>query len=238
MQRYFVNNKNNNIVTIIGDDYHHMVNVMRMKIDDQIEISYNRNLYRGKIIDIKDDMVIVSLIEEREEHNELDINITIAQALVKEDKLDLILQKGTELGVNHFMPIMMKRCVIKINDKIDTKLNRWQKICKEASEQAKREVIPTVNRPMTIKELINLDFDIKILCSVTEKQNNLKLIFSKLKPSDKIVIVVGPEGGITKEEEQLLIDNGYIPVSLGNRILRTETVSLFVASIINYELMR
>jgi len=239
MQRYFVNIKNNNIFIITNDDYHHIANVMRMNINDKIEVFYDNKLYLCKIDQLNIGNVIVSIVKELEENSELSINITIAQALVKEEKLDYILQKGTELGIARFIPVTMDRCIIKIdNNKIDKKLSRWMKICKEASEQSKRLVIPSIDYPTSLKKLIKLEFDYKILCSVNEKENNIKRVLHDIKESDTILVVIGPEGGITDAEERLLTDNGFISVSLGSRVLRTETASLFIASIINYELMR
>ncbi len=239
MQRYFVNVKANNNFIIINDDYHHIVNVMRMNIGDQIEVSYYNKLYLCKIDNIEINKIILSIVNELNENNELNVNLVLAQALVKEEKFEYILQKGTELGINAFIPIIMDRSIVKLdNHKIDKKKTRWSRICKEASEQSKRLIIPRINDPITIKELIKLNYDYKILCSTNEKENNIKRVLQNLKENDTILIVIGPEGGITDIEEQLLIDNGFIKVSLGSRVLRTETASLFVASIINYELMR
>jgi 16S rRNA (uracil1498-N3)-methyltransferase len=239
MQRYFVNNKINNIFKITNDDYHHIVNVMRMNINDKIEVLYEKKLYLCEIENISSNCVNAKIIEEINENNELDVNITIAQALVKEDKMNYILQKSTELGINSFIPLIMDRSIIKIDNKSsDKKIVRWQKICKEASEQCKRNVVPTVNQILNIKELIKLDYDYKILCSLNEKETNIKMVLPKLKKHDKIVVVIGPEGGITNNEEKTLIENGFISVTLGDRVLRTETVAVFIASIINYELMR
>jgi 16S rRNA (uracil1498-N3)-methyltransferase len=239
MQRYFLDKKEQNNFIISGDDYHHIINVMRMNINDNIEIIYDKELYICQIKEIINNSVIAEIILNKEENNELDVNITIAQALVKDDKMEYILQKGTELGVANFIAINMERSIVKLeSNKQDKKIIRWQKICKEASEQSKRNIVPKVDNVLSIKELIKLNYNYKLLCSVNEKKINVKTILQKIKKDDKIVIVIGPEGGLTDQEEQLLITNGYIRVSLGNRVLRTETASLYITSIINYELMR
>lgn len=239
MQRYFLDKKEQNNFIISGDDYHHIINVMRMNINDNIEIIYDKELYICQIKEIINNSVIAESILNKEENNELDVNITIAQALVKDDKMEYILQKGTELGVANFIVINMERSIVKLeSNKQDKKIIRWQKICKEASEQSKRNIVPKIDNVLSIKELIKLNYNYKLLCSVNEKKINVKTILQKIKKDDKIVIVIGPEGGLTDQEEQLLITNGYIRVSLGNRVLRTETASLYITSIINYELMR
>jgi 16S rRNA (uracil1498-N3)-methyltransferase len=239
MQRYFMNKKDINKFIITGDDYHHITKVMRMKLNDEIEIIYNKELYICNIIEINNHSVICNIKEHIKENNELEVDITIAQSLVKEEKLEYIFQKGTELGVNNFILINSERSIVKIEvNKQDKKIVRWQKICKEASEQSKRNIIPNIVDIVSIKQLVNLEYDYKILCSVNEKTINIKTILPKLKKDDKIIVVIGPEGGFTDKEEQYLINNGFISVSLGNRVLRTETASLYVASLINYELMR
>lgn len=239
MQRYFVLEKDNNLFKIKGDDYHHIVNVMRLKINDKIEVVYNNIVYLSLIEKIENNIVYASMIDIIESNSELSIDVTIAQALVKEDKFDLILQKGTELGVKSFIPVAMERSIVKLDqNKALNKLNRWQKICKEASEQSKRIIIPQVKAIKSINDLTKLDYDYKILCSVNEEVRTIKKVLQDIKINSKIIVVIGPEGGLTHLEEKKLIDNGYIRVSLGNRVLRTETASLFIMSLINYELMR
>ena len=152
--------------------------------------------------------------------------------------MDYILQKGTELGANKFIPLIVDRSVVKLNDKSDKKQKRWQTIVKEAAEQSKRLEVPTVANPCNIKELAKLDYDLKILCSVNETSKNIKTVLSNISISDRILVVVGSEGGFTNLEEQELIKNGFVSASLGNRVLRTETASLFVLSVINYIFMR
>lgn len=152
--------------------------------------------------------------------------------------MDFILQKCCELGVSRIIPLNTKRSIVKLDSKETKKIERWNKILKEASEQSKRVVIPTVSNICSIEDLVEEDYDIKILCTVNELSNDIKKVLSKDLNGARIVIVIGPEGGFEKEEEQTLIANGYVPTSLGKRVLRTETASLYALSIINYITMR
>lgn len=235
MQRYF---KDTNLDTfeLSSEDSYHIIKVMRNKIGDKVEVVIDKKLYICEITNLNDP-VIVKRLEEVECDSELPCYITIAQSLVKEQKMDLILQKCCELGVSEIIPVNTTRSIVKLDKKENKKAMRWNKILKEASEQSKRVVIPTLNDIMDIKDLTKLDYDIKILCTVNELSMSLKQVLSKDLNGLKILLVIGPEGGFTDKEEQTLIDNGFISTSFGTRVLRTETASLYALSIINYILM-
>ena len=236
MQRYF---KDTNLDTfeLSSDDSYHIIKVMRNNIGDKVEVVIDKTLYICEIIKI-DNLVTVKKLEEVECDSELPCYVTIAQSLVKEQKMDLILQKSCELGASEIIPINTTRSIVKLDKKESKKIDRWNKILKEASEQSKRIVIPKVNEIMDIKDIAKLDYDIKILCTVNELSTSLKKVLSKDLNNVKIILVIGPEGGFTDSEEKILIDNGFISTSFGNRVLRTETASLYALSIINYILMR
>jgi len=237
MQRYFVSEINDNKFKLSIEDSHHIETVMRMNLGDLIEVIFNNQLYIAKII--KFNPVIVEIIEKNNTNNELENKVIICQSLVKETKMDLILQKCTELGMYSFIPLSVKNSIIKGSNKdFEKKVIRWQKIVEGASRQSKRNIIPKVNKVIDINELLKLDFDLKILCTVNEVSRSLKYVLQNHKNCDTMIIVIGPEGGFTKEEEQLLIDNGYISTSLGNLVLRTETAGICVLSMINYEYER
>lgn len=235
MQRYFCNNKIDNIYTLNRDDSYHISNVMRMKLNDLVEIVDNGNTCICKIISFNP--VKVEIKEKIIENNELDRKIIVVQSLVNENKMDLILQKNCELGMYAFYPFKAQNSVVKENDKIDKKIIRWQKIVKEASEQSKRNIIPEVREILDLNRLCKLEADVKILLSVNELSKNLKNVLQDNKTYGTIIIVVGPEGGFTNEEEEKLINNGFIRTSLGKRVLRTETASLVALSMMNYEWM-
>ena len=235
MQRYFCNDKENNEYLLSKDDSYHILKVMRMNIHDKIEIVDNKHVYLCEINNINP--VKAKVINEIIEQHENEKNIILIQSLVNENKMDYILQKGCELGVNEFYSLKAANCVIKENNKSDKKIIRWQKIVKEASEQSKRNIIPKVHNIVDIKELCELYGDLKILLSVNEKEKNLKKVLKENKKCDTLIIVVGPEGGFTKNEEDILIKSGFISTSLGSRVLRTETAGMVAISMINYEWM-
>lgn len=238
MQRYFCFKKDDNKFILDLDDSYHIVKVMRMNIGDLVEIVYDKNVYISKIINLKPN-VIVEIKEIKDEYNELSKKICICQSLVKEAKMDLILQKSTELGAYEFIPLKVKNSIIKGN-KLDfsKKVCRWQKIVQEACCQSKRNIIPKVMNVMSIKEIGDLEYDLKILCTVNELSTTIKNVLQNNKECDTMIIVVGPEGGFTNEEEKYLIDKGFISTSLSKLVLRTETASIALLSMINYEFER
>ena len=232
MQRYFAINKDNDKLILKESDIHHIKKVMRMKIGDKIEVIYNKINYLCEIDNL--DSFNIKILEIQDEDNEMDLDVTIAIGLVKEQKMDLILQKLTELGIKKIIPLKMERSIVKLDDnKYKKKLERWNSICKEASEQSHRNIIPEITNQMTISELLKLDYDDKYVCSTIEEDNLLVNYIEKISKCDRIIFVIGPEGGISSNEEEKLITNGYIPVSFGNRILRVETAAIFIASILN-----
>ncbi len=235
MQRYFAVDKNLNLDK---QDIFHIIKVMRMNINDEIQIVYDRKVYLCKITDISKNDVKFSAMKELKENNELNKEITIAFSLVNETKTDFILQKCTELGATSFIPINAKRCKVKIDNKQDKKVSRWNTIVKEAAEQSYRSLCPKVSNVKSLSEISKLDYDLKILCSTIEKEKTIKNVLQKIESYDKIIIVVGPEGGFDSEEEKILLENGFTSTSLGSTILRTETAPVFVMSALRYEFMR
>ena len=236
MQRYFKDTKDK-IYALSTEDSHHIIKVMRMNINDEIEIVNNEKLNIAKIINIDSNIATVENIKEIDSDNELPLSITLVQSAIKEQKMDYILQKSCELGIEDIKILNTKRSIIKLAKNDNKKITRWNKILKEASEQSKRNKLPVVSSIIDINELIKLDYNIKILCTVNEKEKTIKKLLSNININDRILFVVGPEGGFTDDEETLMIGNGFIPVTLGKRVLRTETVALFVLSNINYEIM-
>ncbi len=227
MQRYFSNELKENKLTLSKEDLYHINTVMRMKDNAKIEVVYNNTLYICNLSNNK-----AEILEEKEKLNNTR-QISLVIPLLKEQKMDYILQKATELNVSKIYPTIMERSVIKINDKSDKKLIRWNKIVKEAAEQSKRLDIPTVERIHTLKEIIKLQGN-TYLCSTKEKINNIKQVLENTNSNENLIFIIGPEGGISDSEEEYLINNNIIPISLGNNILRAETAPLYILSTIIY----
>lgn len=232
MQRYFVKSRDEHQNFVIeSSDLHHIKNVMRNVIGDQIEVVFERQVYLCTIKELEP--LTLEIINSYNEDRDLPLELTIAVGLVNEQKFDLILQKLTELGVTTIIPVKMERSIVKLDDtKIEKKLIRWEKICKEASEQSHRLDVPKITAPMTIKELINYPADQKLICSLTEETKSLDNYLTNTLTS--LLFVIGPEGGISPKEENFLLQNNFSSTTLGKRVLRVETATIYVASIINY----
>ena len=232
MQRYFAKDYKDKLI-LEDSDIHHIKNVMRMKIGESIEVVYDNTLYICKIDSLNPIELKIESVNDKE--NKINLDITIAVALVKEQKMDLILQKLTELGVNTIIPISMERSIVKLDEaKFNKKKVRWETICKEASEQSKRTSIPVITDIMSVKELAKMESDFKLVASTKEKSKMLNYYLQNVNNCAKIILVVGPEGGISDREEAILNDNGFDSISFGNLIFRVETAAIYAASIFNF----
>lgn len=241
MQKFFV--KSNQIeddkIRIIGTDVNHIINVLRLKANDEIQIC-NEETSQNYICQIylyNKQEVMCKILQKIEANAETKVVIDVYQGIPKADKMEFIIQKTTELGAKSITPVAMERCVSKINGKDENKkIERWQKIAEVAAKQSKRDVIPIVNRVNTIKELCLKikNYDVFLVAYEEEKENSLKQILQQNKV-EKIGFLIGPEGGIDKKEIEVLVENGAKTVTLGNRILRTETAPIAIVSNIVYE---
>ena len=246
MMKFFVNNENivNEKIKISGSDVNHIKNVLRMKVGEKIEICNNETSmnYICTLTEIEKNYVIADIVQELTSNTEGNVKLHIFQGLPKADKMELIIQKGTELGVSKFVPVQLKRSIVKISGKdAEKKLLRWQKIAEVAAKQCKRDIIPDVSHIVNINDICEIvsEYDLVLLCYEEENENYIKNELQKIKNSKeklKIAVIIGPEGGMAEEEVEILEKAGAKVVSLGKRILRTETVALMVSSIIMYEL--
>lgn len=231
MQRYFVQEKNNDKFILNDSDIHHIKRVMRCKNNDRIEVVYKETVFLCNIDDI--DSLTLSIIDSYQEDRELNINLTVAVSLVQEQKFDLILQKLTELGVSSIIPVKTERSIIKIDQsKQEKKKLRWETICKEASEQSHRVTVPKIYNIMTLKELLNNKKQLNLICSLNDNTKPLQEYLTE--EVKELLFIIGPEGGFAPKEEEFLIENGFQGTSLGKRVLRVETAAIYVASIVGY----
>lgn len=246
MPKFFVTDKaiHNHEIEIVGKDVNHIKNVLRKKKGEQLIIcSEDTSIdYLCEIAKLEEDAIRCNILEELDTNVESDIKVTIFQGLPKADKMEFIIQKAVELGVYDITPVEMKRCVVKLADKDKAKkMQRWQKIAEVASKQSGRNRIPKIDDVISVKNICNLctEYDIVIVAYEKEKENKLRYELERLKSNEtenlKIAVLIGPEGGIDETEINLLKENGAKIVTLGNRVLRTETVALNVLSIIMYE---
>ena len=235
MQRYFSKEKKDNLFILSDSDLYHIKTVMRMKENEHVEVVYNEHVYLCCIHYVNSN-VNIEIIEELESSLSNEPYVVLIMPFLKEQKMDLIFQKATELGVAEIILTDFERSIVKIDDKKkDSKVERWCRIMKEAAEQSMRLNIPSI-KIMPKKEVFELD-GLKILCSTNEKTNNIKNVLKNNSNYAKILIVIGPEGGISSKEEEEYQTHGFIKTTLGKQILRVETVPLFVLSNIRYENM-
>ena len=248
MPRFFVKNEQikEKTIEIIGEDIKHIKNVLRKQIGDDIEICDRdtKKSYICKIEKIEDKIILTKIVKELQSNDNM-IEVDIYQGLPKADKMELIIQKSIELGANAIIPVKMKRCVVKIDSKDEIKkITRWQKIAESAAKQSGRNEIPQIKNIVDIEKIIQLidQYDKVIVAYENEKENTIKHELLNLKEKIrvnnkiKIAIVIGPEGGLEEKDVETLKQYGAVSVTLGNRILRTETVALNILSIIMYEL--
>ena len=229
MQHYFVNIVNSKIC-FTKQDEHHILRVMRMRVNDEIIAIFNKKEYLCEIISLNP--LDVTIKEELNTNNEFDKNITLFFALAKGDKIDLVIQKATELGVSKIVLIQTKNCVTKFdNEDFKRKVDRYYLIAKEASEQSHRQLIPEI---LGVYSLNNIPSD--LLCDINflayEKCESSETL--DIGDANSVSIMIGPEGGFDIKEVELLKQIGFKLVSLGKRILRTETAAISALSVIGY----
>jgi 16S rRNA (uracil1498-N3)-methyltransferase len=241
MQRYFVEPDlfTDDEITITGDDVHHIVNVMRAKEGEQILVSDGAGrTSRVRLTALTPKEVKGQVVEMLTEQTEMPVRITIGQGLPKGEKMEWILQKGTELGAYSFFPFTSERTIVKLDAKKEAKkLERWRKIIKEAAEQSHRAVLPQLLPPASFRELLKQTQPYTHCAIAYEKEDGASLhqLLEMMKPEDSLLILVGPEGGFSVEEVALAQAEGFFPVSLGPRILRTETASQYILSAASYQ---
>lgn len=250
MNRFFVKPEyvENDVVEIRGDDFNHISNSLRLKEDDKIIISIGDGYdYIVRLVDFKESSVLGQIIKKKPNQTEPSINIDLAQAIPKNRNIEFVIQKGTEIGVNNIIPLETERTIVKLSkSKEKRRIERWQAISEEAAKQSQRGKIPTIKGLVSfdnkeeIEELLN-KYDRVLVLYAGETSKNIKNTirnYNKNKVKD-ILLFIGPEGGFTKQEvemlENLVSSTEVETISLGPRILRTETAGLVALSAILYE---
>ncbi|QSS99008.1 16S rRNA (uracil(1498)-N(3))-methyltransferase [Pontibacillus sp. ALD_SL1] len=246
MQRYFVPSSgwDDSEVVITGEDVHHIGKVMRMKPEHHILCcTPEGDLAECEITDITTEAVTCQIVEWLEEVKELPASVTIAQGLPKGDKMEHVIQKGTELGASQFIPFEAERSIVKWDQKkSQKKITRYQKIAKEASEQSHRTTIPSVSHLHSLRDLIahQASYDWIVFAYEDEAKSqsyrSLKEVLTQVQQGQRILVIIGPEGGFSEQEVQTLKEAGALAVRLGPRILRTETAATYFLSALSYQL--
>jgi len=238
MQRYFARTLGERVI-LSDDDVFHLTRVMRARPGENIEVVSDGMVYHAIIDRIRP--LEISIVRKVNENNELKNDVILICALLKGEKMDLVLQKATELGVSEIILLKTERTVVKFNssDK-EVKFQRFNKILKEAAEQSKRSKIPALYRLIDIDQIRTIDADVRIIAYEGESgtTDSFDKVLKTIKPKQKVAIIIGPEGGFSTKEVDVATHYGYKKVSLGKRILRAETASFYALSVISNYLER
>ena len=215
---------------ISGSDYNHIRNVLRMKTGEEFLVSCGGISSLCRLDGFEGDSAVAEIIEENYQSTDLPIKIYLFQGLPKSDKMELIIQKSVELGVHAIIPTEMSRCVVKLDDKKKkSKTQRWQTIAESAAKQSKRSAVPEVYESLSYKEALDMAKDLDILMIPYECENGMqdtKTVLSQIKEGSSVGIIIGPEGGFEESEVEKAVAVGGRSISLGKRILRTETAAI------------
>lgn len=245
MQRFFVEphqiDEAAHQIHIIGTDVNHISNVLRMKQGEEVWISDGgQKEYRCVIEAFSADEVLLHIIYAQEPDYELPSRIYLFQGLPKADKMELIIQKAVELGAYEIIPVETKRCVVKLDGKkAAKKVERWQQIAESAAKQSKRMLIPNVHQVLSFKEALKYaeSMDIRLIpYELAKGMQETKEILAAIEQGQSIGIFIGPEGGFEEKEVEAAISEGAKPITLGKRILRTETAGLAILSVLMFQL--
>jgi len=246
VQRYFVPSSGwqDHEVVLTGEDVHHITKVMRMNEDDEILCcNPDGHVALCKITEANPSEVTCSIVSWKDENHELPAKVTIVQGLPKGDKMELVIQKGTELGSHSFIPFEAERSIVKWDQKkAKKKVERYQKIAKEASEQSHRNLVPEVKEIHSLHEIMEIgkEYDWALFAYEEEAKydtyRSLQQVIPNIKPSQKVLLVIGPEGGFSEKEVEKLKQANFNSVRLGPRILRTETAHAYFLSALSFQL--
>lgn len=245
MQRFFVEphqiDEEAHQIHITGSDVNHISNVLRMKTGEELWISDGSKYeYRCTIESFEPDEVLLHIVYSQEPEYELPCRIYLFQGLPKADKMELIIQKAVELGAYEIIPVETKRCVVKLDGRKSAKKTaRWQQIAESAAKQSKRMLIPNVHEVLTFREALKYaeSIDVRLVpYELARGMQETKEILAGIEPGQSVGIFIGPEGGFEEKEIEAAIEGGAKPITLGRRILRTETAGLAILSVLMFQL--
>lgn len=229
-------------IIITGSDVNHIKNVLRMKVGEELAVSngVDGKEYRCGILEFSGNEILCSVHSVKEADVELPSRIYLFQGLPKADKMELIIQKAVELGVFEIVPVSAARSVVKLDEKkAKNKIVRWQGIAEAAAKQSKRAIIPKVMQVMSMKEALTYaqSADVRLIpYELAENMTKTKEMIAGIRPGESIAVFIGPEGGFEEKEIEAAIEKGIVPITLGKRILRTETAGMAVLSWLIYHL--
>lgn len=229
-------------IYITGNDVNHIKNVLRMKIGEEIAVSNGQDgkEYRCGIVEMDENSVHLELRFVKEDGLELPVRVHLFQGLPKSDKMELIIQKMVELGVYEVIPVATRRCVVKLDEKkAVSKIQRWQQIAEAAAKQSKRRIVPRVSGVMTFAEALQYASQMDLLMipyELAQGMGKTRELLERIKPGQDIAVFIGPEGGFEEEEVKKAGEIGAQAITLGKRILRTETAGMTVMSWIMYQM--
>ena len=241
MHRFFVPQLYNEEMTITGVDARHISKVLRMQPGDELQIVSDDGVSAlAKISAIDSEAVTVHCLEKLAESHEPQVRLVLAQGLAKGEKMDFIIQKAVEMGAYSVVPVAMEHSVVRLEGaKAQKKVERWQKIAESAAKQSKRDIIPQIQPVQTMAQMLAAnDCQTKIIAYECEDKKSLKAALTEAKAAETLtdlLLIIGPEGGISETELDVARNSGAVPVSLGRRILRAETAGLVAISAIFYE---
>lgn len=225
---------------ITGENASHIIKSLRFSIGEEFEVVSGDDVFVAKVekIDKKNNILEANVVSSIEDSSEPKLYIRLLQGLTKGTKLDFIIQKCTEIGVSEIIPLELKRSISKINnEKVENKVARWNKIAFEAAMQSKRTFIPKIHSPINLSQLVDNEYlkDFSIVAYENERSLSISKYLKSITKPEVLNIIIGPEGGFEEEEVKILIENGVNSITLGKRILRTETAGLIAATIALYE---
>lgn len=243
MQHFFVrpDQVEKPYIYIEGSDVNHMKNVLRMRAGEKLEISDGDNRkYVCQVCDYVEGRAQLEILEERELDTELPSQIWLFQGLPKSDKMELVVQKAVELGAYAVVPVAAKRSVVRLDGpKAEKKVKRWNEIAKSAAKQAGRGIIPEVKSVSSFDAALKAAGSLDVILfpyELAEGMDYTRKVIEEIQPGQSVGIFIGPEGGFEREEEEKALEAGARVITLGRRILRTETAPLMVLSILGYHL--